>query len=126
MGVAPNFALYRGMMYFLIRLAVIGITFVLPVVIVWFWTKRPIIALVVASFLMLLALILPKVLVTLQALVIYGTGDPQLLAGGISEAVVTGILFMIVGVPVLAVIQWVSRQSQKSKLTKPDVDKAFL
>lgn len=114
------------MMYFLIRLAVIGITFVLPVVIVWFWTKRPIIALVVASFLMLLALILPKVLVTLQALVIYGTGDPQLLAGGISEAVVTGILFMIVGVPVLAVIQWVSRQSQKSKLTKPDVDKAFL
>lgn len=38
---------------------------------------------------------------TFQAMMIYGTGDPQLMAGGISEALVTTMLGLIVAIPLL-------------------------
>ena len=34
----------------------------------------------------------PQIIKTFQALAIYGSGDPQLMAGGISEAIVTGMM----------------------------------
>ncbi len=38
---------------------------------------------------------------TFQAMMIYGTGDPQLMAGGISEALVTTMLGLIAAIPLL-------------------------
>ena len=38
---------------------------------------------------------------TFQAMMIYGTGDPQLMAGGISEALVTTMMGLIAAIPLL-------------------------
>ncbi|QNI02705.1 MotA/TolQ/ExbB proton channel family protein [Halomonas sp. SH5A2] len=40
-------------------------------------------------------------IVTFQAITVYGTGDPQLMAGGISQALVTTVLGLITAVPLL-------------------------
>ena len=40
-------------------------------------------------------------IVTFQAITAYGTGDPQLMAGGISQALVTTVLGLITAVPLL-------------------------
>lgn len=40
---------------------------------------------------------------TFQAMMIYGTGDPQLMAGGISEALVTTMLGLVAAIPILVV-----------------------
>jgi len=42
---------------------------------------------------------------TFQAMMIYGTGDPQLMAGGISEALVTTMLGLIAAIPLLILIK---------------------
>ncbi|MGC3874959.1 MotA/TolQ/ExbB proton channel family protein [Halomonas sp. GXIMD04776] len=40
-------------------------------------------------------------IVTFQAITVFGTGDPQLMAGGISQALVTTVLGLITAVPLL-------------------------
>jgi biopolymer transport protein ExbB len=40
-------------------------------------------------------------IVTFQAISLYGTGDPKLMAGGISQALVTTVLGLIVAIPLL-------------------------
>ncbi|PMR73481.1 MotA/TolQ/ExbB proton channel family protein [Billgrantia endophytica] len=40
-------------------------------------------------------------IVTFQAITVFGTGDPQLMAGGISQALVTTVLGLIAAVPLL-------------------------
>ena len=40
---------------------------------------------------------------TFQAMMIYGTGDPQLMAGGISEALITTMLGLIAAIPILII-----------------------
>ncbi|TOE87929.1 MotA/TolQ/ExbB proton channel family protein, partial [Vibrio parahaemolyticus] len=38
---------------------------------------------------------------TFQAITLFGTGDPKLMAGGISEALVTTMLGLVVAIPLL-------------------------
>ncbi|MEC8937727.1 MAG: MotA/TolQ/ExbB proton channel family protein, partial [Pseudomonadota bacterium] len=40
-------------------------------------------------------------IVTFQAITVFGTGDPQLMAGGISQALVTTVLGLVTAVPLL-------------------------
>jgi biopolymer transport protein ExbB len=54
----------------------------------------------VAPLLGLLGTVLGMI-VTFQAITVYGTGDPQLMAGGISQALVTTVLGLITAVPLL-------------------------
>ena len=48
----------------------------------------------------------PDIITTLQAIMIYGEADLQLVAGGISESIVGAILGLIVFVPLLVLFQW--------------------
>ena len=51
-------------------------------------------------------------ILTFQAISLYGTGDPKLMAGGISQALVTTVLGLIVAIPLLfshSVIAYLSR-----------------
>lgn len=54
----------------------------------------------VAPLLGLLGTVLGMI-VTFQAITVFGTGDPQLMAGGISQALVTTVLGLITAVPLL-------------------------
>jgi biopolymer transport protein ExbB len=38
-------------------------------------------------------------IVTFQMITLYGTGDPKLMAGGISQALVTTVLGLLVAIP---------------------------
>lgn len=49
---------------------------------------------------------------TFQAMMIYGTGDPQLMAGGISEALVTTMLGLIAAIPLLVLHSFCSSMAR--------------
>ncbi len=51
-------------------------------------------------------------IVTFQAITVFGTGDPQLMAGGISQALVTTVLGLITAVPLLFAQTLLSSQSR--------------
>jgi biopolymer transport protein ExbB len=51
-------------------------------------------------------------IVTFQAISLFGSGDPKLMAGGISQALVTTVLGLVVAIPLLfshSVIAYLSR-----------------
>ncbi len=50
---------------------------------------------------------------TFQAITLFGTGDPKMMAGGISEALVTTMLGLIVAVPLLLSHSMVSTRSRR-------------
>ena len=101
------------------------ICLVLPVIIAFFWQKRLVFAIILAS---LIASIGPGAIAmvqTFQAMMVYGTGDPALMAGGISKALTTSVLSLIVFVPLLIFVQWIGRKLRAKKLTKADVNSTF-
>lgn len=109
-------------LFFLIGLFVI---LFIPCLIVALWKARPVRALTVATLVMLLTIVAPSIIKTLQAMMIYGEGDPQLMAGGISEAIVNALILMIFCVPLLALFQWLILRRHRKKLPKVDADKTF-
>ena len=51
-------------------------------------------------------------IVTFQAITNFGTGDPKLMAGGISQALVTTVQGLVVAIPLLLAHNWVSSRSK--------------
>jgi biopolymer transport protein ExbB len=49
---------------------------------------------------------------TFQSIMLYGAGDPKLMAGGISEALVTTMLGLIVAIPLVFLHAWVTSSSK--------------
>jgi len=66
----------------------------------------------VAPLLGLLGTVVGMIL-TFQAITIYGAGDPQAMAGGISSALVTTVLGLVVAIPTLLMHSFVSSKSQR-------------
>ncbi len=52
-------------------------------------------------------------ILTFQSITLFGTGDPKLMAGGISQALVTTMLGLICAVPLLLSHSFISSRSQK-------------
>jgi biopolymer transport protein ExbB len=52
-------------------------------------------------------------IITFQAITIYGAGDPKAMAGGISSALVTTVLGLCVAIPSLLLHTWVAGRSKK-------------
>ena len=50
---------------------------------------------------------------TFQSITLFGTGDPKLMAGGISQALVTTVLGLIVAIPTLLMHSFVSSMSRR-------------
>jgi len=50
---------------------------------------------------------------TFQSITLFGTGDPKLMAGGISQALVTTVLGLVVAVPVLFIFSILNTKSKK-------------
>jgi len=49
---------------------------------------------------------------TFQAITLFGTGDPKLMAGGISQALVTTVLGLCVAIPLVLLHSWVAGRSR--------------
>lgn len=49
---------------------------------------------------------------TFQAITLYGTGDPQTMAGGISQALITTVLGLLVAVPAVLLHAWVNARGR--------------
>ncbi len=52
-------------------------------------------------------------IVTFQAITIFGAGDPKAMAGGISQALVTTVEGLCVAIPVLLLYTWVNGRAQR-------------
>lgn len=50
---------------------------------------------------------------TFQSITLFGTGDPKLMAGGISQALMTTVLGLVVAIPVLFIFSILNSQSKK-------------
>lgn len=87
--------------------------FLIPSLIVIIWKRRPVWAFALASIILYLTVAAPRIIGTFQAMAIYGTGDPELMAGGISSALVEGLFTLPILLPVLALIQWAARRRYK-------------
>jgi biopolymer transport protein ExbB len=49
---------------------------------------------------------------TFQAITLFGTGDPKLMAGGISQALVTTVLGLVVAIPLVFLHSLVAARSR--------------
>ncbi len=49
---------------------------------------------------------------TFQSIMLYGAGDPKLMAGGISQALVTTMLGLIVAIPLVFLHAWLASSSK--------------
>ena len=99
--------------------------FFIPCLIVGLWRKRPVLSFILASLVMFITLVVPTIIKTLQAMVIYGEGDPQLVAGLISQAIVAVILSLVIYLPLLFLFQWFILRRHRRKNPTVDADKTF-
>ncbi len=49
---------------------------------------------------------------TFQSITLFGTGDPKLMAGGISQALITTVLGLVVSIPMVMLHQWLNGRSK--------------
>lgn len=49
---------------------------------------------------------------TFQAITLFGTGDPKLMAGGISTALITTVLGLVTAIPLLFAYTYISSKSE--------------
>jgi biopolymer transport protein ExbB len=109
------------MIMFLISLKLL----VIPFLIVGLWKSRPVASIVVATLVAYLFMIIPGLIQTFQALMIYGAGDPELIAGGIGQALASSSLALIVVLPLLILFQLAVRAFRKYKYQKSDMRRSF-
>jgi biopolymer transport protein ExbB len=50
---------------------------------------------------------------TFQVITLYGAGDPKMMAGGISQALITTVLGLVVAIPMVLIHTLVGGQSRK-------------
>ena len=98
----------------------------IPGVIIVLGKRRPVISFIAAAIALMVILIAPPLIKTFQAMMIYGTGDPQLMAGGISEAIANTGLGLIVFLPLLFLFQFFVRRKYKRDDEKRARDETFL
>lgn len=101
---------------------ILPIILFVPCLIVMLWQTRPVLAFLTALIISFLFCIAPGIVQTFQAMMIYGQGDPQLMAGGIASALVSGIFGAIFYVPFLFLFQWFGRL-RKRKRDRARIDK---
>ena len=77
--------------------------------------KRRALSLIIAALLAFVFMVSPGIIKTFQAMMIYGTGDPQIIAGGISEAIVNSAFVMVLVLPLLVLFQWFMRRRKQYK-----------
>ena len=74
------------------------------------------------SFVKLLAAVTPLLgllgtvtgmITTFQAITLFGTGDPKLMAGGISTALITTVLGLVAAIPLLFAYTYISSKSRQ-------------
>ena len=96
--------------------------FILPLLIVIKWKAHPIFALIFAILLAFLGWVAPGIIRMFLAMMIYGTANPQLMAGSISYALSRAFLALPIVLPILIFAQWLSRRrtkvSEKAKIVK--------
>lgn len=51
-------------------------------------------------------------IVTFQSITLFGTGDPKLMAGGISQALMTTVLGLVVAIPTVMLFTWLNTRSK--------------
>lgn len=99
---------------------------IISCLIVGLWRKHPVWAFIIAGLILVLPIPIIGMIKTFQAMMIYGTGDPQLMAGGISEAMMSTFLTVPIGLPLLALFQWSIRRLIRKKDSRVDVENTFL
>lgn len=100
-------------------------TLAVPFYIVGKWRKRPILSFITATIVFITLSIMHIVINIIQTMALYGEGDPQLMAGLISEGLTKAILTIILLLPLLALFQLFMRKRYKKQLAKQNTPEVF-
>jgi len=103
-------------------LITLGVIFLVPCLIVWYWKSRPLWAFFVAALVLFTALMVP---VLLQLIYGYEDADPQFSADLIGFALQGGLLAMVLFAPLLWAFQWFILRRHRRKNPKLDADETF-
>lgn len=87
----------------------------MPCLITLFWQSRPILAFLTALILVLIISILPGIIQTFQAMMIYGEGDPELVAGALASAFTASLIGLFFYIPFLLLSQWLGRIRKRKR-----------
>jgi len=114
------------MIYLVLIIFGLVVPLIIPCLIVGLWKKRHKAAFITASVLLITTLAVPGIIKTQQAMMIYGTSDPQLFRGGIAQAFMEAIIRGLFYIPVLFLFQYlVLRSYRKRQGTNIDLKETF-
>ena len=113
------------MIFLFAVLASLAITLFIPCLILFFWKKRPLWAFIAATTVSWFTLALEGIVRTIENSINYGKIDLQLIAGGISEAIVDALLWMVFCIPILLAFQWFILRRHRKTHPLVDADKTF-
>ena len=80
------------------------ILLIIPFALVGVWTKRPLIAFMIATVLAVLILLTPGLIRAFQDIVIYDTSDPMVMAGYLIRDLTNAIMAMFIILPSLLML----------------------
>ena len=101
------------------------ILLIIPFSIVGFWTKRPLIAFILAAPLAFFLLLISGLLPLFQALKTHGTVDPVFFSESLSRAIVDAIMAMFIVFPLLLIFQFFMRRRRRHTAQPQAVLKSF-
>jgi len=104
-----------GAIIFLLLIVAFVCLLLVPCLITLFWQSRPVLAFITALILALIISILPGIIQTFQAMMIYGQGDPELVAGALASAFTSGLIGLFFYVPFLLLSQWLGRIRKRKR-----------
>ena len=103
-------------------LITLGVIFLIPCFIVWYWKSSPVWAFIVAVLVLFAVLMVP---ILLQLIYGYDGNDQQFNADLIGFALQGGLLAMVLCAPLLWLFQWFILRHHRKKHPKVDMDKTF-
>lgn len=103
--------------------ALIGLAAILfiPCLIITFWRSRPRLAMFTACLVLFLTFALSGIIQTSQAETTFGNGASEMIAGAISEAIISAVLAMVIFVPILFLFRWIIRKIFPDKVKMKNV-----
>lgn len=97
----------------------------IPFALVGVWTKRPLIAFMIATALTVLILLTPSLIRAFQDIVIYDTSDPLVMAGYLSRGLTNAIMPMFIILPSLLMFQIIMRRRSQKRVLSEASSKSF-
>lgn len=96
-----------------------------PMLIVIFWKRRPVWAMILAMVILFLTIVIPNMYSTYQMITYSGAADPAVVSGAMAQTITTALIGSLFGLPILCLARWIARRRWKHRLVEADAKDMF-